>query len=156
MGHAAEALATAAHTIDADYEMPFQAHATMEPMNTTVHVRDDGSIEVWSPCQGADLAQTTIAKLAGLPPEKVTTHLMLSGGSFGRRYQWDYLAEAYQVAKQMKVPVQLFWTREDDMQHDFYLQYSYQRMSGSLDEKGNIVAWSHRIGIVAYWPRSQP
>src|SRR5580700_7409952 len=125
--------------------MPFQAHAPMEPMNTTAHVRDDGRVEVWSPTQGADLAQAEIARLAGIAPENVIVHMTFSGGSFGRRYQWDYLAEAYQVAKEMKVPVQLVWTREDDMQHDFYLQYAYQRMVGALDAEGNIVAWSHRI-----------
>ncbi len=74
----------------------------MEPMNTTAHVREDGSIEVWTPTQIANIAQTQFAELAGIPPEKVTVHLMLSGGSFGRRYQWDYLAESYQVAKEMK------------------------------------------------------
>lgn len=144
-GDTEAALAGAVQKIEADYEMPFQAHAPMEPMNTTVHVRDDGTIEVWSPTQGGDLAQKTIAAIAGVPREKVTVHVMLSGGSFGRRYQWDYLAEAYQVAKQMKAPVQLMWTREDDLQHDFYLQYSYQRLKGALDSDGNILAWSHRI-----------
>jgi isoquinoline 1-oxidoreductase beta subunit len=104
--------------IEADYEMPFQAHATMEPMNTTAHVREDGCIEVWSPTQIGNIAQTEIALLAGIPPENVIVHMTLSGGSFGRRFQWDYLAESYQVAKEMKVPVQLLWTREDDMQHD--------------------------------------
>jgi isoquinoline 1-oxidoreductase beta subunit len=144
-GNVPDALASAAHKIEADYEIPFQAHATMEPMNTTVHVRPDNSVEVWSPTQGGDLAQKTIADVAGVPPQNVTVHVMYSGGSFGRRYQWDYLAEAYQVAKEMKVPVQLMWTREDDMQHDFYLQYSYQRLAGGLDQEGNIVAWSQRI-----------
>lgn len=144
-GNVIEALAGAARKIEADYEVPFQAHATMEPMNTTVHVRDDGRIEAWSPTQGADLAQATIAHVAGIAPEKVIVHLTFSGGSFGRRYQWDYLAESYQVAKEMKVPVQLLWTREDDIQHDFYLQYSYQRVAGALDSSGNIAAWSHRI-----------
>ncbi len=144
-GNASDALRTAAKTIQADYEMPFQAHATLEPMNTTVHVRADGRIEVWSPTQIANIAQTTIAHLAGTEPENVIVHLLLSGGSFGRRFQWDYLAEAYQVAKEMKVPVQLLWTREDDMQHDFYLQYSYQRLMGALDSDGNIAAWSHRV-----------
>jgi isoquinoline 1-oxidoreductase subunit beta len=114
-------------------------------MNTTVHVKQDGTIEVWSPTQGADLAQSTIAYVAGVPDEKVTVHMTFSGGSFGRRYQWDYLAESYTVAKKFNVPVQLVWTREDDMQHDFYLQYSYQRMSGALDAEGNISALSHRI-----------
>jgi isoquinoline 1-oxidoreductase beta subunit len=131
--------------VEAEYEIPFQAHATMEPMNTTTHVRADGRIEVWSPTQIGNVAQKTIAALAGLPPEKVTVHMTLCGGSFGRRYQWDYLAESYQVAKDMKVPVQLVWTREDDMQHDFFLQYSHQRLTGALDAEGNITNWSHRI-----------
>jgi isoquinoline 1-oxidoreductase beta subunit len=144
-GNVADVLANAPKKIEADYEIPFQAHAPMEPMNTTAHVRDDGHIEVWSPTQGADMAQATIAHVAGIAPENVIVHMTFSGGSFGRRYQWDYLAESYQVAKEMKVPVQLLWTREDDIQHDFYLQYSYQRLAGGLDREGNIIAWSHRI-----------
>ena len=144
-GNVDQVLAGAEKKIEADYEMPFQAHATMEPMNTTAHVREDGCIEVWSPTQIGNIAQTEIAQLAGISPEKVIVHMALSGGSFGRRFQWDYLAESYQVAKEMKVPVQLLWTREDDMQRDFYLQYSYQRMTGALDGEGNIVAWSQRI-----------
>jgi isoquinoline 1-oxidoreductase subunit beta len=144
-GNVDQVLAGAEKKIEADYEMPFQAHATMEPMNTTAHVREDGCIEVWSPTQIGNIAQTEIAQLAGIPPDKVIVHMTLSGGSFGRRFQWDYLAESYQVAKEMKVPVQLLWTREDDMQRDFYLQYSYQRMTGALDGEGNIVAWSQRI-----------
>src|ERR1700685_229809 len=117
----------------------------MEPMNTTVHAREDGRIEVWSPTQIGDLAQKTAGSLAGVSPEKIIVHVTFSGGSFGRRYQWDYLAEAYQVAREMKVPVQVMRTREDDMQHDFYLQYSYKRVSGGLDSKGDIVAWWHRV-----------
>ena len=144
-GNVDQTLAAAEKKIQADYEIPFQAHATMEPMNTTTHVRTDGSIEVWSPTQIGNIAQTEIAHLAGIPPENVIVHMTLAGGSFGRRYQWDYLAESYQVAKEMKVPVQLLWTREDDMQHDFYLQSSYQRLTGALDGEGNIVAWSQRI-----------
>ncbi len=144
-GNVDQALAGAEKKVEADYEMPFQAHATMEPMNTTAHVRADGCIEVWSPTQIGNIAQAQFAQLAGIPPEKVIVHMTLCGGSFGRRYQWDYLAESYQVAKEMKVPVQLLWSREDDMQHDFYLQYSYQRLTGALDGEGNIVAWSHRI-----------
>jgi isoquinoline 1-oxidoreductase beta subunit len=144
-GNVDQALAGAETKVEADYEMPFQAHATMEPMNTTAHVRADGCIEVWSPTQIGNIAQAQFAQLAGIPPEKVIVHMTLCGGSFGRRYQWDYLAESYQVAKEMKVPVQLLWSREDDMQHDFYLQYSYQRLTGALDGEGNIVAWSHRI-----------
>jgi isoquinoline 1-oxidoreductase beta subunit len=144
LGNVEEVLTAAAKRIEADYEFPFQAHATMEPMNTTVHVRDDGQIDVWSPTQIPAIAQETIAALAGVAPEKVNVELILSGGSFGRRYQWDYFAEAYQVAKNLKVPVQLVWTREDDMQHDFYLQYSFQRMRAALEEDGRIAAWWYR------------
>ena len=90
-----QALAGAEKKIEADYEMPFQAHATMEPMNTTAHVRADGCIEVWSPTQIGNIAQAQFAQLAGIPPENVIVHMTLSGGSFGRRYQWDYLAESY-------------------------------------------------------------
>jgi isoquinoline 1-oxidoreductase beta subunit len=144
-GNVDQVLAAAEKKIEAGYEMPFQAHATMEPMNTTAHVREDGCIEVWSPTQIGNIAQTEIAQLAGISPDKVIVHMTLSGGSFGRRFQWDYLAESYQVAKETKVPVQLLWTREDDMQRDFYLQYSYQRLTGALDSEGNIVAWSQRI-----------
>lgn len=143
-GNVQQALAFAAKTVEATYELPFQAHATMEPMNTTVHVKEDG-VEVWSPTQIAAETQAEIAALAGVPKEKVTVHMTYSGGSFGRRYQWDYQAEAWQVAKEMKVPVQLLWSREDDMQHDFYRQYSFHRMTAGLDAQNQLQAWKHRI-----------
>jgi isoquinoline 1-oxidoreductase subunit beta len=143
-GDAVKVLQQNATNVEAHYELPFQAHATMEPMNTTMHVREDG-IEVWSPTQIGSGLQEEIALLSGFPAEQVTVHMTLCGGSFGRRYQWDYAAEAWQVAKEMKKPVQLLWTREDDMQHDFYRQYSYHRLSGALDARGNIVVWFHRV-----------
>jgi len=138
------AFETGGHIVSAAYESPFQAHATMEPMNTTVHVRSN-EIEVWSPTQFADEVQMEIAELAGLPPERVIVHMTLSGGSFGRRYQWDFPAEAWQVADKVKRPVQLLWTREDDMQHDFYRPYNYQALKARLDADGSIEAWSTRI-----------
>ena len=150
-GNAAAELSRAGKRIDATYELPFAPHATMEPMNTTMHVRDDG-IELWSPTQIGASAQATVAALAGIAPEKVTVHMTLCGGSFGRRYQWDYLAEAWQVAKEVRFPVQLVWTREDDMQHGFYRQYSYQKLSGSIDEQGRISAWRYRIVSTAIRP----
>lgn len=143
-GDATEALAHSARKLEACYESPFQAHATMEPMNTTVHVRNN-EIEVWSPTQFGDEVQAEIAALSGLPPEEVTVHMTLAGGSFGRRYQWDYAAEAWQVAKEIKHPVQLVWTREDDMQHDFYRPYNYQRLAAGFDDRGNLSSWSTRI-----------
>lgn len=143
-GDALEVLAGPVKKVEASYESPFQAHATMEPMNTTIHVRDN-EIEVWSPTQFADDVLDEIAKLSGFPLDKVIVHMTLSGGSFGRRYQWDYAAEAWQVAKEMKEPVQLLWTREDDLQHDFYRPCNYQRLSGGFDAQGNLVAWSTRV-----------
>ena len=143
-GDALKTLVSSPKKVEATYELPFQAHATMEPMNTTVHVHDD-HIEVWSPTQIGEVHRDLIAQLSGLSPDKVTVHMTFCGGSFGRRYQWDYAAQAWQVAKEVEQPVQLLWTREDDIQHDFYRPYSYHRMSGGLDESGAIVAWSHRI-----------
>jgi len=143
-GDAAKAVETAARKVEAWYELGFQAHATMEPMNTTVHVRADG-IEVWTPTQWAERIQGTVAQLSQVPPGKITVHMTLSGGSFGRRAQWDYAAEAWQVGNEVKRPVQLVWTREDDIQHDFYRPYSYHRLSAGLDSQGSIAAWSHRV-----------
>lgn len=143
-GDVDEALGRSHRKIEAYYEMPFQAHATMEPMNTTVHVRKDG-IEVWSPTQIGAKAQEEIAILSGLPPERITVHMMLCGGSFGRRYQWDYIAQAWQVAKEVPAPVQLLWTREDDLQHDFYRQSTFHQMAGGVDDRGSITAWKHRV-----------
>jgi isoquinoline 1-oxidoreductase beta subunit len=143
-GEASKALDGAAKKIEATYELPFTPHATMEPMNTTAHVRD-GEIELWSPTQWANVIQDEIATLAGLPKNKVIVHMTLSGGSFGRRAQWDYAAEAWQVAREVKQPVQLMWTREDDIQHDFYREYGYHRLTGGFDQQGQVVAWSHRV-----------
>jgi len=137
-------MSKAVTTLEATYESPFQAHATMEPMNTTVHVREE-EIAIWSPTQFADEIQQEIAELSGLPKDRITVHAMLCGGSFGRRYQWDYAAEAWQVAKEMQQPVQLLWTREDDMQHDFYRPYNYQRLTAGLDASGRPVAWHTRV-----------
>ena len=143
-GDAGKALGSAPKKIEATYELPFTPHATMEPMNSTVHVRD-GEIEVWSPTQWASVVQDEIATLSGLPKNKIIVHMTLSGGSFGRRAQWDYAAEAWQVAREIRKPVQLVWTREDDIQHDFYREYSYHRLAGGLDPQGRIMAWSHRV-----------
>ena len=143
-GDVSNSLNGAVKKIEATYELPFAAHATMETMNTTAHVRD-GEIEIWSPTQWANVIQDEIATLSGLPKNKVIVHMTMSGGSFGRRAQWDYAAEAWQVAREVKKPVQLLWTREDDIQHDFYREYSYHRMTGGVDQQGTVVAWLHRV-----------
>src|SRR5690348_6912792 len=152
-GDADSALAGAANKIDAVYEMPFLAHATMEPMNCTVQLRADGA-DVWVPTQAPSWNRDVIAGITKLKPETVKIHPTLAGGGFGRRYQADFAAEAAQVAVGAGAPVKLVWTREDDMQHDFYRPAHYQTLSGALDDKGNISAWKHRIvstSISAFW-----
>jgi len=152
-GDAEAALSGASKKIEATYEFPFAAHATMEPMNCTVHIRPDGA-EAWIPTQAPQWAQEIIAKVSGLPPEKVVVHTTLMGGGFGRRYQADFVMEAAQVAKASGKPVMILWTRDDDMQHGFYRPASYHHFSGALDEKGHLAAWKHfqtSTSIEAMW-----
>ncbi len=152
-GDADAALSRAGKTIDAVYELPFLAHATMEPMNCTVHVRPDGA-DVWAPTQGPSWARDTVAFLGQLKPESVAVHPMLAGGGFGRRYHADFVAEAAFASHRVSAPVQVVWTREDDIQHDFYRPAHYQTLSAALEQNGNIAAWRHRIvstSIRAYW-----
>ncbi len=152
-GDADAALASAERKIEAVYELPFAAHACMEPMNCTVHIRPDGA-EAWVPSQGPQWARDVIAEIAKLPPESVKVHTTLMGGGFGRRYQADFVMEAAQVAKAVGKPVMVVWSREDDMQHDFYRPASYHRMQGALDAKGNLAAWKHfqtSTSIAAKW-----
>ena len=125
----------AAKRIETTYEFPFLAHACMEPMNITLHV-NNGKCEVWAPSQAADAMRTTIAKELGLAETSVTVHTTFMGGGFGRRYQYDFPTEAAQIACRVSAPVQLVWTREDDMTHDFYRPAGMRRMRGALDATG--------------------
>jgi isoquinoline 1-oxidoreductase subunit beta len=152
-GDADSVLASSAKKIEAAYEFPFAAHACMEPMNCTVHIRPDGA-EAWVPTQAPQWAQGVISEASKLPPEKVIVHATLMGGGFGRRYQADFVMEAAQVAKAAGKPVMVLWTREDDMQHDFYRPASYHKMQGALDADGNLAAWKHfqtSTSIAAKW-----
>ena len=143
-GDAEAALKRAARTLEAVYEVPFLAHATMEPMNATADVRP-GSCEVWVPTQFPSMAQQVAGKIAGLPPEKVTVHITLLGGGFGRRAEADFVADAVEVSKAAGAPVQVLWTREDDMQHDRYRPASYHVLRAGLDADGRLIAWTHRV-----------
>jgi isoquinoline 1-oxidoreductase beta subunit len=151
--------APAVHKVEADYECPFQAHACMEPMNCTVSITRD-SAEAWAPAQGPEWVKQVIAKVSGLPEDKVKVHVTQMGGGFGRRYQADFALEAAQIGKKIGKPVQLVWTREDDMTHDFYRPASYHRLSGAVDSEGKILAWKHRstsTPIAVFWdPKSPP
>jgi isoquinoline 1-oxidoreductase beta subunit len=152
-GNCDAVLAGAARKVEAVYELPFTAHACMEPMNATVHVKRDGA-EAWLSTQSSDWPQGVIAKIAGLKPEQVTVHTTLLGGGFGRKFHADYAAEAAQVSKAVQAPVQVVWTRDDDIQHDFYRPMSMHRLVGALDESGKPLAWHHRMSstaIAALW-----
>ena len=143
-GDPVSAAASAAKKVEAVYESPFLAHATMEPMNCTVHVRRDGC-EVWTGSQVLSRARAAAAKVTGLPLEKVVVHNHFLGGGFGRRLEVDYVTQAVRIAKQVDAPVKVVWTREEDVQHDVYRPYYYDRFAAGLDAHGKPVAWSHRI-----------
>ncbi|MGD0533788.1 MAG: molybdopterin cofactor-binding domain-containing protein, partial [Methyloceanibacter sp.] len=152
-GDVAKALESSAKKIEAVYEMPFLAHATMEPMNCTVHVTP-GGCEIWVGIQVMSRAQATAAQVTGLPLDKIQVHNHVLGGGFGRRLDVDGITQAVAIAKQVDGPVKVVWSREEDIQHDIYRPYYYDRFTAGLDEQGLPVAWSHRVtasSILARW-----
>src|SRR5947199_415275 len=143
-GDAVQAMAGAARKIEAVYELPFLAHATLEPVNCTVHVRRD-SCDIWVGTQVPTFTRTAAAQLTGLPRERVRVHNHLLGGGFGRRLEVDFVRRAVRIAMQVPGPVKVVWTREEDIQHDMYRPYYYDRIAAGLDERGRAVAWTHRV-----------
>jgi isoquinoline 1-oxidoreductase subunit beta len=153
IGDADKAMATAATRLEAIYQVPFLAHATLEPMNCTVHARKD-ECEIWLGTQAIARVQAMAAKAAGLPVEKVIVHNHLIGGGFGRRLEADVAVRAVEIAKQVDGPVKVVWTREEDIQHDFYRPYWLDRISAGLDEQGKPVAWKNHFAgssVIARW-----
>ena len=143
-GDVAAAMAGAMQKVEAIYEQPFLAHATMEPVNCTVHVRSD-ACEIWVGTQVPTFTQNAAAKVTGLPKAKVQVHNHLLGGGFGRRLEVDFITRAVQVAKQVTGPVQVLWSREEDIQHDMYRPCYYDRIGAGLDAQGKPIAWTHRV-----------
>ena len=144
-GDAVKALAQeGGRKVEAIYEMPFLAHATMEPMNCTVDLRADGC-DLWVGTQVPALAQGAAAKVAGIPVEKVKVHNYYLGGGFGRRLEVDYVIQAVAFAKLTKGPVKFIWTREEDIQHDMFRPYYVDRLAARLGDKGRVAAWFHRV-----------
>jgi CO/xanthine dehydrogenase Mo-binding subunit len=144
VGDAAAGLAGAARRVAASYEAPYLAHATIEPMNCTADVRAD-RVELWAPTQNPQGAQQVAARLAGVPVEKVTVHVQLLGCGWGRRSSTDYVQDAVETSKAVGTPVQVLWTREEDMQHDFYRPAAHVRLAGGLDGTGKLVAMTVRV-----------
>ncbi len=142
----AEAIKGAAKTIVAEYQVPFLAHAPMEPLNCTVDVRAD-SAELWVGSQFQTVDQGAAARTLGLKPEQVKVNTMLAGGGFGRRANpaSDYVVEACEIAQAVKVPVKVVWTREDDIRGGYYRPMYVHRVEVGLDSQGKVVGWNHAI-----------
>ena len=155
VGDVGGALKSAARKVEATYHLPFLAHAAMEPMNCTVHVRPD-SCEVWVGTQVLSRAQATAAKTTGLPLEKVVVHNHYLGGGFGRRLEHDGVTRAVQIATHVEGPVKVIWTREEDIQHDMYRPYWFDRFSAGLDAAGRPIAWQHRFAGSSILARFAP
>jgi len=137
---------------EAVFQLPFLAHAPMEPINCTVHIRPDGC-DVWTGSQVQSRGQAIAAKLTGLPLDKVKFHNQLLGGGFGRRLEIDGVEKAVRVAQHVNGPVKVVWTREEDIRHDIYRPVYYDRLTASLKD-GKIAGWNHRItgsSVVARW-----
>lgn len=141
-GDAPTAFKTAAKTVRADYEVPFVAHAAMEPINCTAWVRD-GQCDIWTSTQVPLMARSAVAKALDLDQDKVTLHQLYLGGGFGRRLESDYPVQAARIAKDIGTPVKMIWSREEDIRQDFYRPADISRFSAGLDAKGKPVSWNN-------------
>ena len=140
------AIASAATKIEAEYHVPHLAHAAMEPPAAIARV-DAESCEVWTSTQDPQTAREEVAKALGLSEKKVTIHVTLLGGGFGRKSKPDYVVEAALVARAVGAPVRMQWTREDDIQHDYFHTVSTQRLMAGLDASGKVTGWLHRTAF---------
>lgn len=143
-GDVSEAHKEADLVFEAQYEVPFTHHATMEPMNCVAHVRR-GSCEIWVPTQVPQRVQTAVAEYLKIPVEKVTVHVTLLGGGFGRRLWADFVTDAVEISQKSGKPVKMLWTREEDMGHDFFRPTSIHKLSAAMTKKNRPKSWSHRI-----------
>lgn len=144
-GNVNKAFNNATHIVESTYNLPHLVHAPMEVPNATAWVKEDGSCEVWAPTQDPQTARDEVAAYLGTEVENVTINVTFLGGGFGRKSKPDFIVEAVVVSKAINAPVQVVWTREDDIQHSYYHAVSAQYMKGSLDENGKVTGWLHRV-----------
>ncbi|MGB7572694.1 MAG: xanthine dehydrogenase family protein molybdopterin-binding subunit [Thermodesulfobacteriota bacterium] len=154
-GSAENALTQAVKKIEATFVLPYLAHVTMEPMNCTAHVTEN-RCDIWVPTQNQSGALQVAQKLTGLKPEQIHIHTTYLGGGFGRRGFVDYVEEAIQISKATGKPIKLIWTREEDIQSDFYRPAYCCKVEGGIDAKGRITAWSHKIAVQSIFEHFAP
>ena len=145
-GSIEKAFKNADKVIEATYTMPHLAHAPMEVPNALAWVHD-GKCDVWAPVQDPQTVRAEIAHFFGFALEDITINVMMLGGAFGRKSKSDFVVEAVALSQKIKAPVQVVWTREDDIQHSFYHAQNAQYLKGSLDEKGKVTGWLHRVAF---------
>jgi len=142
-GSVDEAIGSASHAIESTYTIPHLAHAPMEPPSAVAYLKD-GKCEVWAPTQHPQWARDSVAAALGIESSNVTLHVTLLGGAFGRKSKPDYVVEAALVSQMSGLPIKLIWTREDDIQHDFFHACSVQHIKVSFDKQQKVTGWSHR------------
>lgn len=146
VGDVDAALAAASRKVEAEYYVPHLAHVPMEPPVAVARV-DADSCEIWTSTQNPQAAQKEAARALGMPIAKVTVHVTLLGGGFGRKSKADFVSEAVLLAREVKAPVRVQWSRTDDVQHDYYHAVSAQRLSAGLDARGKVTSWLHRTSF---------
>ena len=139
------AFAEAANIVEASYHYPFVAHATMEPMNCTALLHESGKLELWSPSQNPQNQRKLVSETLGIPEDQIHVYQPRIGGAFGRRSRLDFTVEAAAIAREVRKPVQLLWTREDDMAHDFYRPAAWHHFKAGLDDAGRMMAFDHHF-----------
>ena len=149
------ALNKAFRKVEATYVLPFLYHATMEPMNCTAHVTAD-KCEIWVPTQNQTGVLKAAEKITGLKPDQIYVHTTYLGGGFGRRFETDVVEEAIQLSKATGRPIKLIWSREEDVKNDLYRPANCCKIEGGIDDKGRLVAWSHKVVVPSIFSRVFP
>ena len=154
-GNVTEALKKAAKRVEAVYLLPYLSHVNMEPMNCTAFVRKE-ACDVWVPTQNQTGVLELAKKISGLKADQINVHTTYLGTGFGRRFETDVVEEALEISKATGKPVKVIWTREEDMKNDFYRPGNSCRIEGALDDKGNLIAWSHKVVVPSIFARAMP